>query len=39
MAEETPICDFGWKAPAFTLPGVDGKTYSLDGCAGRTARW
>ena len=30
MAEETPVCDFGWKAPSFTLPGVDGKTYSLD---------
>ena len=30
MAEQTPICDFGWKAPSFTLPGVDGKTYSLD---------
>ncbi len=31
MAElHTPVCDFGWKAPAFTLPGVDGKTYSLD---------
>ena len=30
MAEQTPICDFGWKAPAFTLPGVDGKTYSLE---------
>ena len=30
MAEGTPVCDFGWKAPAFTLPGVDGKTYSLD---------
>lgn len=29
MAVETPICDFGWKAPNFTLPGVDGKTYSL----------
>ena len=26
---ETPICDFGWKAPDFTLEGVDGKTYSL----------
>ncbi len=26
---ETPICDFGWKAPDFSLPGVDGKTYSL----------
>jgi peroxiredoxin len=30
VAEHTPICDFGWKAPSFTLPGVDGKTYSLE---------
>ncbi|MEZ5827818.1 MAG: thioredoxin family protein [Hyphomicrobiales bacterium] len=30
MAEHTPICDFGWKAPSFTLPGVDGKTYNLE---------
>ena len=30
MAEGTPVCDFGWKAPPFTLPGVDGKTHSLD---------
>jgi peroxiredoxin len=30
MVEHTPICDFGWKAPDFNLPGVDGKTYSLD---------
>jgi peroxiredoxin len=30
MAEETPVCDFGWKAPSFTLPGTDGKTYSLE---------
>lgn len=30
MAEHTPVCNFGWKAPAFTLPGVDGKTYSLE---------
>ncbi len=29
MAEQTPICDFGWKAPDFTLPGVDGRTHSL----------
>jgi len=34
MAEETPVCDFGWKATAFTLPGVDGKTYSLDALRG-----
>jgi len=30
VAEHTPICDFGWKAPSFTLPGVDGKTHSLE---------
>lgn len=29
MAVEAPICDFGWKAPDFTLPGIDGKTHSL----------
>lgn len=34
MAEGTPVCDFGWKAPAFTLPSVDGKTYSLDALRG-----
>lgn len=34
MAAETPICNFGWKAPPFTLPGVDGKTYSLDDLRG-----
>lgn len=26
---ETPICDFGWKAPDFSLKGTDGKTYTL----------
>ncbi|MCJ7527737.1 MAG: thioredoxin family protein [Methyloceanibacter sp.] len=34
MAEETPVCDFGWKAPSFTLPGVDGKSYSLEALKG-----
>jgi peroxiredoxin len=29
MAVETPICDFGWKAPEFRLPATDGKTYAL----------
>jgi peroxiredoxin len=29
MAVETPICDFGWKAPDFSLPATDGKTWSL----------
>src|SRR5262245_38311757 len=35
MAEQTPICDFGWKAPSFTLPGIDGKTYSLEELRGK----
>ena len=34
MAEKTPVCDFGWNAPAFALPGVDGKTYSLEDLRG-----
>ncbi|MFZ5509814.1 MAG: thioredoxin family protein [Pseudomonadota bacterium] len=25
----TPICDFGWQAVDFDLPGVDGKRYNL----------
>ena len=25
----TPICNFGWQAPAFELSGVDGKSYDL----------
>lgn len=26
---QTPICDFGWQAPDFNLPGVDGRAWSL----------
>ena len=26
---QPPVCDFGWKAPSFTLPATDGKTYGL----------
>jgi peroxiredoxin len=25
----TPVCDFGWRAPDFSLPGVDGKIWTL----------
>ena len=25
----TPVCDFGWKAPDFDLPGTDGRCHSL----------
>ncbi|MEO0821244.1 MAG: thioredoxin family protein [Pseudomonadota bacterium] len=34
MAATPPLCDFGWKAPAFSLPGIDGKTYSFADIAG-----
>ena len=33
---EQPICDFGWKAPDFSLRGTDGKTYTLDDVRGPT---
>ena len=35
MAATPPICDFGWKAPPFTLPGTDGRSHSLQQLSGR----
>jgi len=32
---ETPICEFGKKAHNFELPGVDGRTWSLQQCMGK----
>ncbi|MBT3360750.1 MAG: thioredoxin family protein [Rhodospirillales bacterium] len=29
VSTKTPICDFGWKAPDFSLSGIDGKSYTL----------
>ncbi len=29
MAVSPPVCDFGWKAPAFELKGTDGKMHKL----------
>ncbi|MBL6927971.1 MAG: thioredoxin family protein [Rhodospirillales bacterium] len=29
VSTKTPICDFGWKAPDFSLKGIDGKSYAL----------
>ena len=31
---ETPICNFGAPAIDFTLPGTDGKVWTLDQCRG-----
>ena len=30
-----PVCDFGWKAPDFNLPGVDGRNWSLGDAQGK----
>ena len=37
MAAETPVCDFGRKAPDFRLRGVDGKEYVLADVRGANA--
>lgn len=29
VSTPTPVCNFGWKAVDFDLPGVDGKRYNL----------
>ncbi|MEE8380029.1 MAG: thioredoxin family protein, partial [Gammaproteobacteria bacterium] len=31
---ETPVCEFGQDALDFALPGVDGKTWTLNDCKG-----
>ena len=32
---ETPVCEFGQHAIDFSLPGADGKNYTLKDCAGK----
>lgn len=32
---QPPICDFGWKAREFDLPGVDGKRHTLHSALGK----
>jgi len=31
---ETPVCEFGSKAPDFNLPGTDGTNWTLEDCRG-----
>ncbi len=34
MSAQAPVCDFGWKAVDFDLPGVDGRRHSLASARG-----
>ncbi|MGD8346816.1 MAG: thioredoxin family protein [Lysobacterales bacterium] len=34
VSTNTPVCDFGAIAPDFSLPGVDGRVWSLEDCKG-----
>lgn len=29
MSDQPPVCEFGWPAPDFELPGIDGRTHRL----------
>ena len=31
---QPPICEFGWPAPDFDLPGIDGRHWTLKQCMG-----
>ena len=32
---QPPLCDFGWKARTFDLPGVDGRRHTLESARGK----
>jgi len=34
MSDQPPVCDFGWPAPEFELPGIDGRQYRLSDIRG-----
>ena len=35
MLTDTPVCDFGWQAPDFTLADAENRTYSLTDLMGK----
>ncbi len=35
VALNPPVCDFGWPAPDFSLPGTDGRQHTLTSCRGK----
>ncbi len=37
MVAQPPVCDFGWPAPAFDLPGIDGRNWTLSQVSGPCA--
>ena len=36
VALNPPVCDFGWPAPDFSLPGTDGRQHSRTTCRGKS---
>ena len=34
VSTHTPVCNFGIAAPGFSLPGIDGRTWTLENCLG-----
>ena len=34
MSDQPPVCEFGWPAPDFDLPGIDGRQYRLSDIKG-----
>ena len=35
MAQSSAVCDFGWKAPQFSLPSTEGIDINLNNASGK----